>query len=359
LHQGRRKASAKFELGREMWVDPVGIEQCTSEIVARYKASRFTSSLVVDLCAGIGGDAIALAARADVLAVDLDPGMCRRIRYNASVHHVSERILPVCARAESFSMPKAAWLHLDPDRRAVRSSRARTLDDYAPGPAFWRSLPERVAAGAIKLSPASDFSRYFLGSEYEVELISLRGECKEATVWFGSLASCHRRATRLPEAVTWTDRDGPSFRWAAVSPLSTWIYDPDSSLIRAGLVDGFAQAQGLARVASGVDYLTSDTLVSTPFLSAFEVQDVSPLDLKQLRRLIAKNQIGTLEIKVRGMDIMPELLRQRIAPQGERSATLLVIGGQGQARAVLAQRASTGGSTNSSKTGGGGECDSV
>ena len=43
---------------------------------------------------------------------------------------------------------------------------------------------------------------------FEIELISLRGECKEATVWFGELASCRRRATRLPEGVTWTDRDG-------------------------------------------------------------------------------------------------------------------------------------------------------
>ena len=36
-----------------------------------------------------------------------------------------------------------------------------------------------------------------------------------------------------------------------------------------------------------------------------------PLDLKRLRRLIAKNEIGTLEIKVRGVDIAPETLRRR------------------------------------------------
>jgi len=359
LFQGRRKAAAKFERGQQMWVDPVGIEQSTSELVAHHKAARCACPLVVDLCAGIGGDTLVLASRTDVLAVDLDPGMCRRIRYNAEVYNVAGRVLPVQARAENFAIPNGAWLHLDPDRRALRSQRARSLDDYAPGPAFWRTLPGRVAAGAIKLSPASDFSRHFPGSEYEVELISLRGECKEATAWFGELRSCQRRATRLPERATWTDCDNPTSELAAVSPLSHWIYDPDPSLLRAGLLDGFALVHGLGRVQDGVDYLTGESLVSTPFLTAFEVHDLFPLDVKRLRRMIANNCIGTLDIKVRGVDITPEALRARLAPQGDQAATLLVFGGQGPARAVLAQRASTGGSTSSSKTGAGGECGSA
>ena len=117
--------------------------------------------------------------------------------------------------------------------------------------------------------------------------------------------------------MTWTDRDGPTTERAAVSPLSTWIYDPDPSLLRAGLLDGFALIHRLRRVAEGVDYLTGETLVSTPFLGAFEVKDVSPLDLKRLRRMMVKNQIGTLEIKVRGIDITPESLRARLGPRGE------------------------------------------
>ena len=71
---------------------------------------------------------------------------------------------------------------------------------------------------------------------------------------------------------------------------------------------GLPWSIGSARVADGVDYLTGEQLISTPFLTAFHVQDVSPLDLKRLRRLIAKNEIGTLEIKVRGVDIAPETL---------------------------------------------------
>jgi hypothetical protein len=358
LSDARKKAAAKFERGHQMWVEPIGIEQATSEPVARHKAARFTCPVAVDLCAGIGGDALALAAKSSVLAVDLDQGMCRRLRHNASLYQVADRILAVRSRAENFPIPAGAWLHLDPDRRTVGPRRARSLVDYAPGPEFWQSAARRVPAGAIKLGPASDFERHFGTSEYEIELVSYRGECKEATAWFGELVTCRRRATRLPENVTWTERDGPMSRSAPVSALGELIFDPDPALSRAGLLDGFAQAHGLARLADGIDYLTSDFMLFSPFVQAFHVLDVCPLDRRQLRRLIAKNQIGTLEIKVRGVDVAPETLRRQLELSGYRSASLLLVGGTGPVRAILAQRASTGGSITSSVGGAAGACDS-
>ncbi len=235
--------------------------------------------------------------------------------------------------------PPGAWLHLDPDRRASGQLRARSLEEYVPAPEFWKAVARRVAAGAIKLGPASDFGKHFASPDYEVELVSLRGECKEATVWFGELVSCGRRATVLPENASWTDRDGPTGKWASVTALGTLIFDPDPALLRAGLLDGFALEHGLSRIADGVDYLTGERMISTPLLTAFHVRDVLPLDLKRLKRVIAERQIGTLEIKVRGADVVPETLRRQLDLRGEKSASLLVFGGTGPVRAVLAERA--------------------
>ncbi len=348
LAQARRKAVLKFEHGSLMWVDPKGVEQSTAEPVARHKASRFEAALVVDLCAGIGSDTLALAARSNVLAIDLDHGMCRRIRYNANVYGVSDRVLAIHSRAEQFAIPAGAWVHLDPDRRATAPRRASRLVEYRPGPEFWISLIRLVPAGAIKLSPAADFTSHFADSAVEIELISLRGECKEATVWFGGLVSCRRRATRLPENVTWTDRENPNNHAAPVAPAGCLIYDADPSLLRAGLLDGFACEHKLSRLAEGVDYLTADHLVTSPFLTAFELREACSLDLKAIKRLIGKHEIGTLEIKVRGADVAPEALRAKLKPRGARAGSLLILGGRGTARAFLAQRVSTGGMATSS-----------
>jgi hypothetical protein len=340
LVESRRRGAEKFERAERMWLDPLGVEQATAEAVARHKAQRFTAELVVDLCAGIGGDSLALAASTHVLAVDADQGMCRRCRWNAAVHDVAARLDPIRARAERFGIPTDALVHIDPDRRARTGPRARFVGDYAPGLAFLHSLTRSARGGAIKLGPASDFADHFGGPEYELELISLDGECKEATVWFGTLTGCRRRATRLPQGASWTDRDGPTTAAipARVPSSSSWIFDPDPALLRSGLLESFASAHGLSRAAAGVDYLMSPSPLDSPFLTAFEVLDVFPLDLKSLRRVVKVQRLGPLEIKVRGLDLRPEAVRHELRPQGPFSGTLLLMGGSGPGRAVLARR---------------------
>ncbi len=336
----RSRAQAKFSRGDRMWLDPVGLEQATGEAVARHKAGRFACPVVVDLCAGIGGDTVALAQGARVLAVDSDHGMCRRLAWNAAVYDAADRVLPCQSRAETFTIPPGAWIHIDPDRRASGTERARRLAGYTPGLESIRRLVRLAPGGAIKLSPASDFAAHFGGPGFEIELISLKGECKEATVWFGAAATCRLRATRLPENVTWTDREGgittsPS---VPVVPVSAFIYDPDPALLRSGLLDSFAAAHGLSRIAADIDYLTGDRLVNTPFLSPFEVQSVHRLDLKQLKRLVAEQDLGPMEIKIRGLALAPETLRTQLRARGSHPATLILAGGVGPAKAILARR---------------------
>ena len=340
LTASRRRGASKFSRADRMWLEPTALEQATSEAVARHKARRFAdrAGVVFDVCCGIGGDALAIAgAGPRVLAVDRDFGMCRRTLWNASVYDVADRVSAVQARAESIEFPSESWVHVDPDRR-TGATRAKDLEGYEPGLDFLHGVTRRCRGGAIKLGPASDFNAHFSAAGFEIELISLGGECKEAAVWFGEAATCRRRATRLPEGITWTDRDGPSGVSAPFRGVGPWVFDPDPALGRSGLLDGFAIVNGLSRLALGVDFLTGERPIGSPFLVAFEVVGTFPLDRKTLRREIAARGIGTLEIKTRGVDVRPEELRKELRPEGEGTATLLVYGAPEGRRAVLARR---------------------
>lgn len=342
----RRKSNLKFSRGDRMWLDPVGLEQATPEPVAANKAARFGEApVIVDFCAGIGGDALALAAIAPVLAVDRDRGMCRRVAWNARIYGREDRILACQASAESFPIPDGAWVHVDPDRRTSGRGRAVGLEGYAPGPDFLRALIREAPGGAIKLGPASDFDRFIdsIDRAVEVEIVSSGGEAKEATIWFGAAVSCERRATKLPENVSWTDRLGER-GWrelAPVSPVAGWLYDPDPALTRSGLLDSFAQAHGLARIAADLPYLTADARVETPWLEAFEVQSAHPLDLKRLRRLIDAERLGPLTIKHKTTDLKPEALRRLLRSKGDAPTTLFLTGGRGPGRAIVTRPART------------------
>ncbi len=342
IAEGRRKGRDKFTRAAALWLDAKGAEQATAEAVARHKAERFAGAAVVaDLCTGVGGDSLALADVAGaVIAIDRDRAMLLRSRYNLGPYGVAARYWPVQMDAARFDPPPDCLVHIDPDRRAIGPRRAKDLAGYVPGLDALRGLMRSAVGGAIKLGPASDFADHFGGPGVEIEVVSLRGECKEATCWFGRLAgAARRRATALPAGATWTDRDGPIGHRAPTVTIGDRVFEPDASLIRAGLVDGFALAYGLGRISEVVDLLAGPRpdLAAAPWLAEFELIEEGPLDRRRLRQRVAALGLGPLDVKVAGLDLDPAALRRDLRPPGPYPATLIAVGG-GPARALIARR---------------------
>ena len=328
----RRRGEEKFSRAHAMWFDRKGLEQATSEAVARHKAARF-SGAVLDLCSGVGGDAIALAARNDVTALDLDPVSGQRLEWNAAVHDVSSRLQVECRDVTTVDCT-GLLVHLDPDRRQGGQKAVR-LEDYVPGPEFLEALMQRAAGGAIKLSPAANFVGRF--PEAEIELISLRGECKEATVWFGSLAGPEPwRATILPEGITVAGH--PLEHVADQGPPGAYLYDPDPAVVRAGLVDLVANQLGLRRLDDREEYLTGDTLVDSPLVQGFAIEAVLANNPSEIRNHFRQSPFGQVEIKCRHVPIQAEDLRRRLPLPGREPGVLIFARLAGRARAVVARR---------------------
>jgi hypothetical protein len=188
LAAARRKAVVKFgAVAERLWADVQGVEQASSLAVARWKAARMRESLgagapVLDLCSGIGGDALALAeAGVAVEAVDLDP---RRAWMSGRNAGCAARV----AGAESVELAGAA-IHADPARRDEGSGRRSwNLDDHAPGRAWIEGALSTARAAAIKFSPGVD--RAAFGSlPIEWEFIEEDGRLVQAVAWSGAFAA--------------------------------------------------------------------------------------------------------------------------------------------------------------------------
>ncbi len=133
LSAAQRRAQAKFSRASEMWLEPTGLEQSTAEPVARDKAARFAAApLAVDLCCGIGSDALAIAAYTPVLAVDLSPGMGRRTLWNARIHNVPHPLLALQARAERFPLPPAPLSTSTPTAEPAKAPEPAPLPTMPP-----------------------------------------------------------------------------------------------------------------------------------------------------------------------------------------------------------------------------------
>ena len=255
LHEARERAVGRLPQARQLWLTGTGVEQATAWEVARHKAARFAvCGEVADLCCGIGSDAAALSHACRVMAVDRSPAMVHRATWNVAVIGRPERFAARCGdvTAEDWA---GRFVHADPDRRDGRERPGRWLEHYQPGLEWMQRLTTTARGGAIKVGPASDFPGKFPGCE--IELVSLGGECREATIWFGEMAGAEcARATNLTtgESLASDPLAAPRSVAAAVGHV---LCDPDPAVVRAGLLDVLAERHGLARLDAEEEYLTA------------------------------------------------------------------------------------------------------
>ncbi len=341
MAQLRLRARAKFARAAEMFFTRDGLEQATAEPVAEHRAGRFAAAglaVVADLGCGIGGDALALArAGAAVIAIDREWAHVTLARANAAAHGLAGRLLPV--RADLLELPPLPvdGFFFDPARRTPTGPRLApgrrlwSVDDYRPPLSLidaWRPL---VPAGAVKVGPGIDYAE--LPAAAEAEFVSLRGEVKEAVLWFGPLRSeAARRATLLPDGATLTNLDAETVE---VGPPRAYLYEPDGAVIRAHLVGQVAAQLGATLIDPQIAYMTADTAQATPFAHNYRLEDAFPFQLKRLRGYLRERGVGLVTIKKRGSPLDPDVLRQALRLRGDAHRTLFLTQVMGRATVLV------------------------
>jgi hypothetical protein len=142
--------------------------------------------------------------------------------------------------------------------------------------------------------------------------------------------------TVLPSGATLTEADLPGR--LPLGPVAGWLYEPEDAVGRAGLVAAVAQEVEGWLVDPHLAYVSSERLVRTPFATPYAVLEELPYREKQLRAALRERGIGTLTIKRRGVDVVPEVLRKRLALRGDAAATVVLTRVAGEGRALLVER---------------------
>ena len=181
LAAARGRASGKFADPSTLMLDRAGLEQATSEVVAAWKAARFGAAPVLDLCCGIGGDAMALARRGPCTAVDRDPVRAWMAGVNAGVSVRTETV--------ETTLIDHPLVHLDPARRDESSGRRSwRLEDLVPDLDSIRRIVAEAEGGAVKLGPGLPRPTPELHANQSLSIIAEHGRLVQAVVWTGTLA---------------------------------------------------------------------------------------------------------------------------------------------------------------------------
>ncbi len=355
----RNRACSRFTLADQMLFTPIGLEQSTGERVARYRASRFPTDLpILDACAGIGGDAMQFSANRQVLAVDNDHASCVCVSHNCRVFARSasrnaHQVRTLCADVTGLNLDRlydagirAAFL--DPGRRRIDSggSLRRTLnpEEYAPPLSWLERLRDVFPFVCSKVSPLLN-DQVLIKSGCSVEFISDRGECKEALLWASYAGEQHirprfeaaagskgYRATVIDSSGAASTLEACSCAAPTIGAPATWVYEPDSAVVRAHLTPLLASTIPARLLDLDSYYLTSDEDVKTPFAAKYRVLDILPMRHADIQKRCVTLGRAVTAVKTRWMTIGPEELSKKVPGAGKDAppAVLIVVKIQGR-----------------------------
>ena len=323
LHELRVKAASKFSRANEMWLTRAGLEQATSESIARHRARRYAGlRTVADLCCGIGGDLIALAAGPDsgsILAVDRDRLHLEMARANAELYAVPAEIRPLEADVRDVGLAGVDGVFIDPARR---TGRGRTVPGASEPPLDWCvGLVDRVPAVGIKAAPGIPHD--IVPGGWGVEMIALGADLKEAVLWSPAMSQLAALATVIRDDRVHTLEPVPGDPLPIRAPEPGDVFlDPNPAVTRAGLVEDLARVIGAARIDDRVAFLVSGCFHPTPFARSLRVVASGPWNEKALRARLRELDAGPIDIRRRGLAGDVDAITKRLRMDGTRPFTI-------------------------------------
>lgn len=319
----RARAAGKFSQAERLFFTREALEQASGEVVARYRAGRLAGwSRLADLCCGIGGDTLALAAAGlAVEAVELDPLRAAMTAANAAALGLTERVCVHTADARTVALGSIGAAFADPARRAA-GCRHLDPENYTPP---LSALRDRFPPGfplAVKVAPGVDVAAV-AGPHTEVEFVSLDCEMKDCVLWYGPLRSAARRATVLPAGAT-LSADDPVPPLPAGARPDEFILDPDPAVVRAGLAGLLALQLGLQAFDPAIALLAAGRPVPSPFLIAYRIEYAERYHPRRLNEWLHQHRVGRVTVVRRGSRVAPLEVERRLKLRGDEHRFVLL-----------------------------------
>ena len=322
--EGRRLATSKLPswAAAEGVIFPVrlSMEQCSSEQTARYKASLVGGERLADLTGGFGIDCSYMSdGFNETTYIERNEELCRIATHNFAL--LKKRITVVNGNSEELlaSLAPQDWLFVDPARRSASGGKVVALSDCEPDVCQLEDLLlQKAKRVMVKCSPMLDISQALreLHSVSEVHVVSVGNECKELLFVLGGdtvgepvIHTINFRGDSA-QVLTYTIAEEFEAVCDYTASVSRYLYEPNSSLMKAGCFRLPATRWGLKKLHRNTHLYTSDTLIKDFPGRVFEVKNIDGFGKNELKRL--SSELKKANIAVRNFPERPEALRKRL-----------------------------------------------
>ena len=315
----------------------LSLEQCSSELTAKYKTSLSTKyhemsrkgfsedscnladekeisanscnlvdkkRILVDLTGGMGVDTAFLSDNFDkTFYVEMQEELCDIARHNFKI--LNKNIEVVNDNAEHFltTCDEVDCIYLDPARRDEYGRKMVSLHDCSPDVAELHDiLLKKAKKVLVKVSPMLDIEmiKKELTDIAEIHVVAVRNECKEILLEIRKFRNSKTQnlsnsvtqnlrisATDLREnwSFSFTEDEERDAQWTLADSVGKYLYEPGVACMKAGCFKLLSQRYKLDKLHRNSHLYTSDELVADFPGRIFEVVCAVPFDKKTKKEI--------------------------------------------------------------------------
>lgn len=308
----------------------IAAEQCSSKLTAAYKQRLVSEDVhVCDLTGGLGIDSYFFSRKVkQVTYIERFAVYCEAARHNFSALGAENiEVIEGDTTQLIASLPACDVFYMDPARRGEGNKRVFALSDCEPNlpellPLLLRDADSDKTPSPFviaKLSPMADIQLTLdlLPGTTGIHVLSVRNECKELLFIIertipkeAPLIHCvNFAADGQEESFCFTYPEERETKPCLTDTISTYLYEPNASLLKAGAFKCVATRYGLKKLHISSHLYTSDVLTDSFPGRTFEVESVLPFNGKLCKEL--SKEIPQANITIRNFPLSVDELRKR------------------------------------------------
>ncbi len=321
---GRRKAKLKLP----DWYDTEGIvfppaismEQCSSQLTARYKCGLIKGDVMTDLTGGFGVDVHYFAkVFQKVNYVDPNNKLLSIVEHNTKVFGQASTISFICATAESAvtqELVKSDCYYIDPSRRdGTTKKKVFLLEDCQPRLSeILPKLQSEKSKVMIKLAPMLDIKGACdeIPNVSEVYVVAINNECKELLFLINGEAKDQQTLRTIDlaseQSFDFTFEEETTCDVNYGQP-QTFLYEPNVAILKAGAFKSVANRFGLTKLHPNTHLYTSEKLVKDFPGRTFRINEYISVSKKSVRNRFENDKCN---LAIRNFPDSVESLRKKL-----------------------------------------------
>jgi 16S rRNA G966 N2-methylase RsmD len=319
----KEKLPAYYNTKGIIYPAAVNIEQCSSEITAKFKSSILeklsSRSVCEDLTGGFGVDSFFLSRVFDTVNyIEPSSELLEIARHNhlqlgaTNIKHHNASASAYLNAAHS----KVDCIYLDPSRRDAHNRKVSSLASCEPNVLeLLPSMFQRTRYVLLKTSPLLDITEALkqLEKVSHVFIVSAANECKEVLFLLDSTFTTEP----VIEAINLSYGPISSFCFTfseekryqiTFSDPQEFIYEPNASILKAGAFKSISARFSISKIHPSTHLYTSKNLLTNFPGKIFKVLDLVKPDPKVLRKYFPE---GHANIFTRNYPLSPQELKTK------------------------------------------------